>query len=526
MNEVSTANIGWRTPTIMLGLLVVSSLILLFGFWEGINHMVDIWINSEEYGYGFFIPVISAYLIWQRRNILAQVEFRPSWLGVFVILVGGTFFFLGQIATTFTLVQYALVLCLLAVAYALMGWHAFKWVAGPLLLLFFVVPLPPFVYNNLSGKLQLISSEIGVAVIRLFGISVFLEGNVIDLGEYKLQVVEACSGLRYLFPLVSIAFLAAYMYKVEMWKRVLVFLSSIPITILMNSFRIGVIGYLVENYGTEQAEGFLHDFEGWIIFMACFAILLLEMTLLAKVGKRKYTLKEVFGLEAPQPLPAGLEMKHRPITPVHYGILASVALIALSSVYIQVQGEVRPPRADFSGYPLELGTWQGKGELLESIYLDSLKLDDYLLSDYRNDKGEQVNFYIAYYASQQAGSAAHSPRACIPGGGWQISDVTTKSVDGVTVAGQPLSVNRIEIRRGEIKQLVYYWFQQRGRVITNEYMTKWYLFLDGLTKHRTDGALVRLTTVINPGERWSDGDARLRAFALLAVPALDRFVPE
>ncbi|MCB1902774.1 MAG: archaeosortase/exosortase family protein, partial [Gammaproteobacteria bacterium] len=142
----------------------------------------------------------------------------------------------------------------------------------------------------------------------LFGISVFLEGNVIDLGEYKLQVVEACSGLRYLFPLVSIAFLAAYMYKVEMWKRVLVFLSSIPITILMNSFRIGVIGYLVENYGTEQAEGFLHDFEGWIIFMACFAILLLEMTLLAKVGKRKYTLKEVFGLEAPQPLPAGLEM--------------------------------------------------------------------------------------------------------------------------------------------------------------------------------------------------------------------------
>jgi len=526
MNEVTTENIGWRTPSVMLGLLAAASVVLVFGFWEGIVHMVDIWSTSEEYGYGFFIPVISAYLIWQRRNILAQIEFEPSWLGVIVILVGGALFFLGQIATTFTLVQYALVLCLLAVAYALMGWNAFKWVAGPLLLLFFVVPLPPFVYNNLSGKLQLISSEIGVAVIRLFGISVFLEGNVIDLGNYKLQVVEACSGLRYLFPLVSIAFLAAYMYKVEMWKRVLVFLSSVPITILMNSFRIGMIGYLVDNYGIEQAEGFLHDFEGWIIFMACFSILLLEMALLAKIGKRSYTLKQVFGLEPPEPLPEGLEMKSRPITPVHYAILASVGLIALSSIYIQVQGEVHPARDDFSGYPLELGEWRGKGDLLESIYLDSLKLDDYLLADYKNDQGRQVNFYVAYYASQQAGSAAHSPRSCIPGGGWQISDITTRTLDGTTVAGQPLMVNRIEIKRGDVKQLVYYWFQQRGRVITNEYLTKWYLFLDGLTRHRTDGAMVRLTTMVRPTEQWSDGDERLRNFAAQAVPALEPFVPE
>jgi len=526
MNKIGSPHIGWRTPAIMLGMLLVSSLILVFGFWDGIVSMVGIWNSSEEYGYGFFIPFISAYLIWQRRNVLAQQEFRPSWLGVAVILIGGAFFFLGQIATTFTLVQYALVLCLLAVAYALMGWNAFKWVAGPLFLLFFVVPLPPFVYNNLSGKLQLISSEIGVAVIRMFGISVFLEGNVIDLGNFKLQVVEACSGLRYLFPLVSIAFLAAYMYKVEMWKRVLVFLSSIPITIFMNSFRIGVIGYLVDNYGTEQAEGFLHDFEGWVIFMACFAILLLEMTLLAKLGKERYTLKEVFGLEAPEPLPEGLEMKSRPVTNVHYGILASVGLIALSSIYIQIQGEVHPSRTSFTNYPLELGGWHGKSDLLESIYLDSLKLDDYLLTDYRNDAGDQVNFYVAYYASQQAGSAAHSPRSCIPGGGWQVSDVVATKVEGATVAGQPLMVNRIEIKRGDVKQLVYYWFQQRGRVITNEYMTKWYLFQDGLMRHRTDGALVRLTTLIKPGEAWADGDNRLQVFAQQAVPALEPFVPE
>ena len=526
MTDFKAENTGWHTPPLMAGLLLLSSLILAFAFWEGINHMVGIWSRSEEYGYGFFIPPISAYLIWQRRNLLARQDFSPSWLGVAAILLGGALFFLGQIATTFTLVQYALVFCLLATAFALMGWQAFKWVAGPLLLLFFVVPLPPFIYNNLSGKLQLISSEIGVAVIRLFGISVFLEGNVIDLGHYKLQVVEACSGLRYLFPLVSIAFLAAYLYKVEMWKRVLVFLSSIPITVLMNSFRIGVIGYLVENYGAAQAEGFLHDFEGWVIFMACFFILVLEMTLLAKVGQGSYSLRQVFGLDSQEPLPQGLEFKSRPVTAVHYGILTSVVLIALSSTYIQAKGEVRPQRAEFSGYPRELGEWRGRDELLAQIYLDSLKLDDYLLADYRNDRGEEVNLYVAYYASQQAGSAAHSPRACIPGGGWQIGDVTTRRVEGVSVGGEPLLVNRIEIRRGALKQLVYYWFQQRGRIITNEYLTKWYLFQDGLIRQRTDGALIRLTSAVGPTEEWSDVDRRLHEFALLAVPALASFIPE
>ena len=113
----------------------------------------------------------------------------------------------------------------------------------------------------------------------MFGISVYLEGNVIDLGSYKLQVVEACSGLRYLFPLVSLSFIAAYIYHGAFWKKAIIFLSSIPITVLMNSFRIGVIGVLVEYGGPGQAEGFLHDFEGWIIFMACIAILVLEMAI-------------------------------------------------------------------------------------------------------------------------------------------------------------------------------------------------------------------------------------------------------
>ena len=127
-----------------------------------------------------------------------------------------------------------------------------------------MIPLPEFVLANLSTRLQLLSSQLGVAFIRLFDISVFVEGNVIDLGGYKLQVAEACSGLRYLFPLMTLGFLMACFYKGARWKRVVLFLSSIPITVLMNSIRIGIIGVTVERWGIRMAEGFLHDFRaGW-----------------------------------------------------------------------------------------------------------------------------------------------------------------------------------------------------------------------------------------------------------------------
>ena len=287
----------WYISSYLWAFFVISALLIAFPFMETINDMIYRWDTKEEYGYGYIIPFITLFLIWQRKELLAKSSFKPTYWAVPFLIFSGVIYFMGAVSTTHTLSQYALVLTILGLAYGVLGWNAFKIVAIPIALLFFMVPLPPFIYNNLSGQLQLISSELGVAVIRAFGISVYLEGNVIDLGAFKLQVVEACSGLRYLFPLVSLSFVAAYLYSVETWKRVLIFLSSIPITVLMNSFRIGVIGVLVEYYGIEQAEGFLHDFEGWFIFMACMGILFIEMAILARIGKRKRKLSEVFGIE-------------------------------------------------------------------------------------------------------------------------------------------------------------------------------------------------------------------------------------
>lgn len=511
----------YRTP-LLLWIVVAAGLGLAsFASLDSLAQMVRRWDTSDEYGYGYMIPVITLFLIWQRKDKLELLPFTGSWLGVLGLAGGVLITLVGQLSTLHSITQYGFVISVIGAAYAVLGWAAFRIILVPLLLLFLMVPLPTFLFNNLSSQLQLISSEIGVAVIRLFGISVFLEGNVIDLGVYKLQVVEACSGLRYLFPLLALAIIASYFYQAAVWKRVLVILSSMPITVLMNSFRIGVIGVLVEFYGIEQAEGFLHDFEGWIVFMACVALLVLEMWLLSLFGRDKRPFREIFGMEFPAPTPADAVVNTRTVPAQGWAGLILLGAAVAGAIAVGGRVEEIPPRAGFESFPLTLQDWKGRDDRLDAIVLDELKLDDYVIADYRNGEGDAVNFYVAYYGSQRSGASAHSPRSCLPGGGWRIESHTKVNIDP---GGIP--VNRFVIRKGEYRQLVYYWFKQRDRIITNEFAVKWYLFWDALTRNRTDGALVRLTTLMQPGEDIERGDARLRAFAALAVPELEAYVPD
>ena len=195
---------------------------------------------------------------------------------------------IGQLSAMFILSQVAFIAVLLGIALSLGGYTLLRVAVIPIGFLIFAIPLPYFIDANLSLQLQLISSQLGVFFIRLFQIPVYLEGNVIDLGTYKLQVVDACSGLRYLFPLASLSFLAAYLFQAPVWQRALVLFSSIPITIAMNGFRIGVVGVTVDRWGPRMAEGVLHFFEGWIIFVASALLLAIEVYLLARMSGRSF----------------------------------------------------------------------------------------------------------------------------------------------------------------------------------------------------------------------------------------------
>jgi EpsI family protein len=232
---------------------------------------------------------------------------------------------------------------------------------------------------------------------------------------------------------------------------------------------------------------------------------------------------EVFGIDMPAPTPKNVDSKLRKI-PLSFSLVGvMVFMVFVLSVTLPEREELVPERLNFTEFPMQIDKWQGKTDSLESIILDELRLNDYIMADY-TDGVSAINFYVAYYESQRKGQSAHSPRTCLPGGGWKISKFGSVNIN--ETGKYSLAVNRVVIAKGEYKQLVYYWFQGRGRDITNEYLVKWFIFWDSLVKHRTDGALVRLTTVLQPGQSIGDADKKLREFIAAVSSVLDDYIPD
>lgn len=513
----------FRWPSILAAAAALAACAWLFR--EGLSAMWDRWA-APEFSHSLLIPPLALFLIWQQKDRLEQLRFLGSWWGVVVVLLGGLLLLMGQFAAVFTVVQYAYLVTLAGLILAFTGTKPFRLLFAPLLILLFMVPLPQFILANLSTKLQLLSSQLGVAFIRLFGISVFVEGNVIDLGGYQLQVADACDGLRYLFPLMTLGFLMAYFYKGALWKRVLLFLSSMPITIVMNSLRVGAIGLMVEHWGIGMAEGFLHQFQGWAVFMVSAAMMFGEIAILNRIGHESGNWRQLFGVEFPAPSPRGARIERRRLPPAFLAACALLLAFAAVTIFIQRPTELFPARASFDEFPMTLGAWSGRRDSMEGIYQDVLKLDDYLLANYAPAVGTPVNLYIAYYNSQRKGEAVHSPRSCLPGGGWQLRDFGQRTLSNVSIDGRPLRVNRSLMELGDQRQLVYYWFEQRGRIITNEFAVKWYLFWDALTRHRTDGALIRLIIALPTTASEAQADRSLTDMAGRIAPILTRYVPD
>jgi exosortase D (VPLPA-CTERM-specific) len=516
----------WRFAASTWAGVALIAIALLFGFRGALASLVDVWQTQEEYSFGYLVPLIAGFLLWQRKPILAQCRLEGSWSGVAFLASGLGLGLLGRLSSIGPIAQYAFLLSLFGLVLTGCGWRGVRILAAPLATLCFMVPLPNFLLVDLSTALQLLSSQLGVAMIRLADISVYLEGNVIDFGTMKLQVVEACSGLRYLLPLLTLGFITAQFYRAATWKRVFLVLSTIPIAVLMNAARIALVGVTVQHFGKAAAEGFLHDFEGWAVFMACMAALFALMFLMTKIGADRRPMRDVFGFDAVAPVGSDAPRRVRAL-PAPF-LVGGALLLAwvLVTLLLPEPESILPARKDFSDFPLRLGGWSGRPESLDASYLDVLKPDDYLLVDYLDDDRASINLYVPYYATQRSSNSSHSPRGCLPGDGWEIQSFTQNELPALGARGAPLRVNRVVIQKGETKQLVYYWFQQRGRNITGEYEAKFWILWDSLRRSRSDGAMVRLVTPLARGESLSAADARLASFIALAEPALALRIPD
>jgi exosortase D (VPLPA-CTERM-specific) len=511
-----------------LFLKAAATLALLFAlFWDGIGDLISQW-QRAEFSHSFLIPLVAAIIAaqcWERTPVFDP---KGRWFGAVLVAGAMLLVLLGELSTLFQLIEIGLVLCVVGLTLAAVGWGGLKVLAPALIYLAFMLPVPEYFLVNISVALQLLSTKIGVALIRLFSIPVFADGNVIDLGNYKLQVAEACSGLRYLFPLMSFGFLIGYLYRGPFWQRAVIFLSTIPITILMNSLRIGVVGITVDRWGSEAAEEFIHLFEGWVVFLCCLTVLLAEVALLLRLGGPGGRLRDALEIE----LPRLSNLKLGGSAPASANIALVICAILMTATLagtalLERRVEAPPRHRSFALFPMRVGAWSGQTTALEPDILNRLKLDDYLHADYADKtSGDDVSLYIAYYQSQRKGESLHSPHNCLPTNGWDIANVGLRTMDAVGPGGTPLQVNRALIRKGDITMVAYYWFEERGRVVTTAPAAKWYLLVDSLTKHRTDGALVRIVTPLDKGEDEDKADARIAAFARLLRPVLADYVPD
>uniref|UniRef100_A0AAN0MI01 Exosortase n=1 Tax=Yoonia rhodophyticola TaxID=3137370 RepID=A0AAN0MI01_9RHOB len=267
-------------------------------FFDGIRELFVAW-QLPEYSHGPIIPLLSL-LLFLRQLKTEPIHHTPvtdRGPGIALLVFALLLAFAGKIIGIGDIVTYALILWVGAVLLICFGWKQGKAFWPPVFHLIYMLPLPGALYYGLSTYLQGVSSELGVYFLRLLNVPVFLEGNIIDLGVYKLHVAEACSGLRYLFPILSFSYIFAVLYRGSNWHKAILLLAAAPITVLMNSVRIAIAGVIVNQYGVSHLEGFSHFFEGWVIFVACIALLFLLAWALLFFRKDRVSLPQALDLD-------------------------------------------------------------------------------------------------------------------------------------------------------------------------------------------------------------------------------------
>lgn len=525
MNEKNAVRC-WRN--LVPALVYAAGCLLLFTllFYAAYKQLWYEW-TWEDYNYCYLVPLIVLYLFWEKRAELRSIPAAPSWAGLVPVALGILLYFLGELGGEYYVIFISSWLVLAGFVWVYTGLKGLRATAFPLCFLIAMFPFPNFVNFNLTLQLKLLSSKLGVLLMQWYGLTAYREGNVIDLGFTRLQVVDACSGLRYLFPLIVLGILLAYYFKARLWKKIVLVLSAIPVSVVTNSLRIASVGVLYQYWGAQVAEGFFHDFSGWFIFMFSLGLLLLEMWVLKKIFRereKKDEERRVKSVEGSQKS----EVRRPKTVLFPSGQFAVAALLMIAAIALSYTIEFRekvPASRPFAQFPLRIVHWQGVRTTMEKIYVDELKFDDYVMVDYKDPQGRMVSFYTAYFGSQTKGGSIHSPASCLPGGGWvfeESGNATFLLKDG---AGD-IRVSRAYMQKGGVRELTYYWFPQRGRVLTNLYQLKFYTFWNALTSRRTDGALVRVITPVYESEQLADAEARLQGFTREMTPVLATFLPQ
>jgi exosortase D (VPLPA-CTERM-specific) len=494
-------------PNFSIAFGVILTLGVVFLYWPTLTDLVKQLASDEDFSYGLLLPFVSAYLVYLKWPEIRRGPWQPSWAGLAVLVLALGLYLAGKLAAQFYTTRVSFTIFIAGILLLTGGWKILRILVFPLLLLILMLPLPSLITGILTLPLQLTSSKLAATFLQALGYPLLLQGNVLDLGTTQLQVVAACSGLRYVLSLLALGIIFCYFFQRRLWKGALLLISLVPAAILANAARIAAMGI----YPALQT-GFWHSFTGWLIFIFCFGCLALLNWGFNYLEPQR-----------PKPAPAQPPPGETSLTPSAYTpfFIAGLAMIVLSSALIYTIGSPRPVPLlqSFDHFPLQIGPWQGQRSYMDPHIFQRTDADSYFEADFSNPDKKAVSLYIAYYESQiSQGGLGHNPANCMTGHGWQ----TLKS--GNTQIAPNLPVNYLLLKRLDTRLLVYWWNIQQGKweALSSARLYKIQTIFKAIRFHRSDWALVRIITPIDKNVELAH--KRLTKFARLLVPVLPKFM--
>lgn len=259
---------------------LVAAFAVVYG--QILSVLVQEWWTNDDYSHGFLIPFALAYLLYEKREELLSIPIAPSVFGFVVVLASQIVLIVGFLGAEFFLQRVSMVMFLGGLILFFWGWRMFAETAFGLVLILLAIPLPAIIFNAIALPLQLLASSWAESFLRVCQIPVYRDGNILQLSQQLLNVTEACSGIRSLMSLVTLATMLAYFLPMRWWARIAFILTSVPVALAANAFRVAGTGLLARWFGQRAAEGFFHSFSGWLVFVFAFAVLLAELLLLQR----------------------------------------------------------------------------------------------------------------------------------------------------------------------------------------------------------------------------------------------------
>lgn len=475
------------------------------------------WWTDENYSHGLLIAPLIGYIIYLEFDELKKVVSKPSAVFGFgligfalLMLLGGT---LG--AELFTQ-RISLVVMLAGIVVYFFGKQILQSLAEPFGLLLLAIPIPQIIFNKIAFPLQIYASRMAVWGIRLFEVPSVRKGNVIELlpdgatQTIALEVVEACSGIRSLMTLMTLALVLAYFTRAkngsnggkntgflknyDFWRTIILMLAAIPIAVLTNAARVTATGVLTYHYGRRAAEGTFHEASGWLVYIAALALLIGFNFILKKFQKRDSVIKNAENRAATGEWQTGNGSRRI------YSLLAVLIIGGAFINWFEQRGEIQIARRPLSEMASELGEWRQKGAPLrfDAATESILRTTDYTQREYAARDGRTANLYVGYYASQRTGATYHSPQNCLPGAGWVMAQPELVEIE--TASGRKFTANKYIVENGVYREVLLYWYQGRGRATASEYADKINTVRDSVLRSRSDGAMVRIMTAAGGDE--------------------------